>query len=289
MSRLAIITFKFPSAVYETISKRNGTDVEVKLRYFVMKVLLNQIFLLCLYTTFILYMGCKGSTTQNLVNEALELAKIGGKDNWKRACRKLETCIKRGHTDPSLINLYVLSLEQIGKTDRAVNVAQQSLDQNPSNFALNYFLGRIALKNKRFRTALSYLTKCYNLRPNHIDTMILLVHCAEKVNVTYAAHLYSKFMDIDTLRDSYLIHNGLGVCYARQGEIHRAMSEFSQALKLSNGHPVVYLNMAVLCDRYMKKPSIAARYYSKYLEKVDHKFPEKSETVAKRLQKITGH
>ena len=233
-----------------------------------------------------LFLGCYKSTPEIQIKEVLSLAKAGGNKKWKKACRKLENCIKRGVTGSNLINLYVLSLDQAGNRPRAITVALQSLKQNPNDFLLNYFLGKMYCYDREFRTAIRYLGKCHNLRPKHIDTIILMLQCAEELNPTFALNLYLHLKTMKTFGNSYLLHNGLAVCYVQKGELFQAMSEFSTALKLSNGHPVVHLNMAILCDRYMNKPQIAKRHYLNYLEKSGNKFPEKSKKIAKRLESI---
>ena len=230
--------------------------------------------------------GCGKIPTKNLVNEALSLAEAGGEKNWQKACDKLEICIERGLTNPNLFSLYSLCLDQIGDRNRAMEIGLTALKKDPDSFPLNYFIGKMYHRNKDFRTAFNHFSKCHHQRPTHIDTIFLMLSCAERLNPTLAINFYFKLKRMNGLGDSYLLYNGLGVCYTQKGELNQAMSTFSQALKLSNGHPLVYLNMAILCDQYMKKPKIAKQYYLEYLNKIGDNFPKKKEKVVKRLKKI---
>ena len=238
-------------------------------------------------SSFVIFVGCSKAPTEKLVEDALVLAQKEDMSNWDEVCQKLEICIKRGVTESNVISLYILGKEKLGDREQAISMGLKALEQNPESFMLNYFVGKMYFEDKKFRTALHYLGRCHNQRPDHIDTLLLMIHCAEKVNLTLALNLYSRLMSTDKFGSSFLLHNGLGVFHARLGEFSRAMSAFSQALKLSDGHPLVYLNTAVLCDQYMQKPAIARQHYSNYLKKAGDQFPEKSKKVTARLKKIT--
>ena len=55
------------------------------------------------------------------------------------------------------------------------------------------------------------------------------------------------------------------ICLLDYNNPKKSLPYFNYAYKLSPSNPVTVLNMAVLCDKYLKRPKDANAFYQRYL------------------------
>ncbi len=230
--------------------------------------------------------GCSESSINEIVTESLNLAKIGDHSSWKKALKNVESCIKRGVTNDNLISFYILCLSRTGNDEKALTIALDQVSTSMDNFFCNYLIGKLYFNQGKYLKAYTYLQKCNTLKPNHINTIILSLKTASKLNVPEEKELYLQLLKHDPFKESFLVYNDLACWYANHDDVPRALSFFSRALKYSDGHPLVFFNMAILNDQNLDNDKVAQRFYLNFLYKSKDNYPEKSEKVLARLQKI---
>ncbi len=230
--------------------------------------------------------GCEKKTAKLALSEALSLAEDGGSDKWVQANALVENSIKQGVTDERVVKFYIICLYNLKKYKRALRITQEQLADNPDDFLVNYFAGKIYYETEQYQTAETYLTRCNSIRPNHLDTLVLLTNCSRRLNHPRTAELYEKLLGTTEFSRSFLAMNGLGVCYTEQKRYPHAMSKFSSALKYSDQHPMVHLNIAILGDRYLHLPEIAERHYQQFLDSSSRGYSRTRNQVIARLENM---
>ena len=113
-----------------------------------------------------------------------------------------------------------------------------------------------------------------------------MAKCAGQLKLPNNKQLYLQLIEMDRFKSSFLAHNALACSYVEIDKIPNAVSSFSNALKLSNGHPLVYLNLAILNDISLNNDKIAQRFYLNFLYRSKDRYPAKSKKVLARLQSI---
>lgn len=235
---------------------------------------------------FVLFTGCGAKTTESVVKDALVLAKNGDQGSWEEALQKIESCIKKGVTDPEIINFYILCLYRTGNKEKAMDIAREQLSELPGNFTRNFLIGKMHFENGEFRRAYNHLVVCRRSKSDHVESLVLMAKCAGQLKLPNESQLYLELLEMDQFKSSFLALNALACSYVEIDQIPYAVSSFSSALKQSNGHPLVYLNMAILNDVFLNNDKIAQRFYLNFLYKSKDRYPAKSQKVLARLQTI---
>ncbi len=236
--------------------------------------------------TLLLANGCSQLSINDTVVQSLNLAQTGDQDSWERALKNIESCIKRGVKNENLISFYVLCLTRTGRDEEALKIALEQVSANMNNFLCNYQIGKLYFNQGKYLDAYPYLQKCNELKPEQVNSMILLLKTAAKLNMPEEKELYLQLLEHSSFRESFLVYNDLACWYAAHADVPQALSYFSRALKYSDGHSLVFLNMAILNDLNLNNDKVAQRYYLNFLYKSKDNYPEKSKKVLARLQKI---
>jgi tetratricopeptide (TPR) repeat protein len=230
--------------------------------------------------------ACTKTRIDVQVSDALRLGTEGGAENWKKACRKIEYCVKNGITDTNVINFYIICLYRVGNREKAIKLALEQLALKPENFILNYLAGKMFFEGRDYGRSIRYLRMAQESKPDHVDSLVVLANCAGKLNLPLAENSYLRMLTMNQYQNSYLAFNGLAVSYAHGRKYPQAMSAFSRALKLSDYHPLVYLNIAIFNDQFLNKPQLAKSYYEKFLGASESQYPVRSKKVLARLEMI---
>ncbi len=247
---------------------------------------IQRVLLICFTIPLILLNGCADSSINEIVRESLNFAKTGDNRGWKKALKNVEICIRRGVKNSDLITFYILCLSRTGNDGKALETGLELVSRDPNNFLGNYLIGKLYFDRENYPNALPYLQKCRELNPDHLNTLILLLKTAAKLNLPVLKELYIQLLTYDEFKKSFLVYNNLGCWYANHDDFPHAFSNFSQALQYSNGHPLVFLNMAILNDYGLNNEKVAQRYYLNFLYKAKDNYPDKSQKVLARLQII---
>jgi tetratricopeptide (TPR) repeat protein len=230
--------------------------------------------------------GCGGTDVNAELGEALRLAELGDTESWKAASKKVETCIDAGRTEPDVLAFQVMCLQRSGQIDKAKATGRDLLRVSPENFTGNYLMGKMLTSEGNNIEALDYLRRAHELKPSDVDALVLLARCAGGQNVPEADKYYLALMTHEEFANSHLPYNELAIWYVQQGRYPEAMSYFSQALQKQGANPQIYLNMAVMQDKYFKKPKVARRFYTKFLTEAGESYPEKTSQVRNRLRTL---
>lgn len=234
--------------------------------------------------------GCGRVNVDQRLGAAVALAREGREADWKAALTEVEPCVNARPDDPTVTALHILCLERSGSPEKARAIARDAARVHPHHFLINYQAGRLLMAEDNHIDALGYLRTAHELRPDHLDCLVLLAACAGHQNVPEARDYYQQLIATDTFRNDYVPYNELGIWYVNQGRFPEAISSFSQASAKSDNHPLIYLNMAVTFDRYMKKPKLARRFYNKYLIATETRKgsddPARAAQVSQRLRSL---
>lgn len=244
--------------------------------------LVTTIFLLLLAGT----TACRRATVDDLLMEALRLAKQGTQNDWQECLRNLDRCIMTGTTDRTVVNFYLLALYHTGNAERAQKIVVQRQASEQTDFLRHYLAGKMCLDNNDFDLAARHFQNCRALRPDHQDTKILLAQAATHCDPVIAEEVYQELAHSQAFRNSFLAYNGLAIACARQGKTEYAVSYCSKALQLSGGHPLMHFNMALLNDHYLRNAETAVGYYINFLAAAGAKYPQETAAAKTRLQQI---
>ena len=233
--------------------------------------------------------GCSQQSIPVLVSDALKLADIGDDGSWNKALVKLDQAIARGGDSQPLQMFYAIALERSDKAAAAIDIVEATQKDAPDSFLPNYLAGKLNYNAGNYRAAADYLQTAVALDDMHDEALMLYASAAARENLPEVPKLFARLQASDRFDDSYLLWNELAIWYMYQGNYIDAMSNFSKAIRYSNQHPSMYLNTAVMWDRYAGQYPLARRYYERYLKVVGDHDAETVGHVEARLQQLTGH
>ena len=226
--------------------------------------------------------GCGRVDPNKEFRAAVDLAKGGDVGSWEKALGRAESAMRAGGNSAALRGFYVLALYRTGQTDETITQARDAAREFPDSFLCQFMAGKVLLESGDAQAALEPLRRAHELEPDNGDCLVLLARCASTQNVPDAEAALEQLLEGN---QAHLAANQMGVFLVNQGRYPEAMSWFSRTSSMTE-NPGVYLNMAVLCDRYMKKPKLARRYYTKYLLEAGDQFPAKGQLITGRLRQL---
>ena len=233
--------------------------------------------------------GCSQQSIPELVSDALKLADTGDDGSWNKALDKLDQAIESGGDSLPLQMFYAIALERTDKAAAAIDVVEATQKDAPDSFLPNYLAGKLNYNAGNYRAAVGYLQNAVALDDTHDEALMLYASAAARENLPGVPELFAQLQAGNQFEDSYLLCNELAIWYMYQGNYIDAMSNFSKAIRRSNQHPSVYLNTAVMWDRYAGQYPLARRYYERYLKVAGDHDAETVGHVEARLQQLTGH
>jgi len=196
-----------------------------------------------------------------LLNQAVQKAAEG---NWRDADELAKQVLKQQKHNADALMLRALAQSNLDFRHEAVEYAIHAARVEPDLFLAHYIQGMLLSKNGKPEAALKALKEARRLRPNDINTLILLAENSVAVRRYQEAAGYFKLLgkNPNYLRSSYL-WNGLGVCHAVINP-QMALKFFRMAERYESNNPVTALNLAVLYDQYLKNPKAARLNYDRF-------------------------
>jgi tetratricopeptide (TPR) repeat protein len=241
-----------------------------------------------LFVCALIVVGCSHQSPSELVAEAVSLADIGDNASWREARVKLESAVDNGGDGRPLKLFYAIALERTNDSNAAIAVAKEIQRLAPDTFMPNYLTGKLNYDRGNYQDAVRYLKRAAELDPEHKETLALYGAAAARQNLPDAPEILGRIMQDEDYANNYLLHNEMAIWYVNHSRYNEAMSSFSKAVKLSDGNPAVYLNIAVMYDHHVGKQNLARNYYKRYLDAAGTPGPPTRERVDARLQEISG-
>lgn len=216
------------------------------------------------------------------VDQALE------KSNWQKSRELAEEALKLDPENNDALIMYSLTLDQNGEQAEAVKKLRKVIKSDPDNFLAQLSIGRILYSMHDFEGAYEYLSNAYNLKPDNLFALVIFSQCSLKLLAQNTDELLKKLSSTETYADKPVVYNELGVYYAETGNLKAAIRNFVDAYKLSPKKPVIVLNLAILCDNYMRQYEKAGFFYRKFIELTNNNpaYNKQREIVNKRLRTI---
>ncbi len=224
-----------------------------------------------------------------LLTLAYNDAKVG---NWDKALIQSKSAVDQDSKDVTALIMYALCLENTGKPDDAQQLLRQAVQIDPGNFRAQYNLGRILFQHGRYQDCVNYLRAAEKLKPNDVNTMVLLAQVDGKLELESAINYYAKLTKVPRFADSPAPWNQMGIICAEKKKMLDALKCFIKAYKISSKNPKVILNFAVFLDYYLNSPDSrkkAIALYRKYLSLIKNN-PElqaRSAEISRRIKTLT--
>ena len=218
----------------------------------------------------------------NSVNQALH------KGNWKKAKNLAKEALTLDPDNLDAQIMYAFTLDQNGEQTEAIRKLRTVISKNPKNFLAQLTLGRILYNMEDNEGAYEFLANAYNLNPDNLDSLILYTQCSSRLLAQNTDELLNQLSKNDTYKGKPIIFNEMGVYFAKTGNIKKALENLVKAYKLSSKNPTIVLNMAVLCDNYLKQPEKSKFFYKRFISLTDNNpaYNLQREQINKRLKSI---
>ena len=220
-------------------------------------------YLAAVFGVMMLFCGCSKPALPVgiLLNQAMQKASEG---NWKEADELAKQVLQQQKHNADALMLRALAQNNLDSRHEAVENAIHAARIKPDLFLAHYIQGMLLSKNGKPELALKALKEARRLRPQDINTLILLAENSIAVRQYQEAAGYFKLLgkNQNYLKSAYL-WNGLGVCYAVINPA-MALKFFNMAKRYEPEYPVTALNLAVLYDKYLKDPKNARSNYEEF-------------------------
>lgn len=246
-------------------------------------------FLILFSTVSILFSGCSSQkdTPDGMLSKALSCAVNG---DWSKAGSLSEEVLKQNpsHVEALLLNALALSYQD--RIQNAIDESLKAVQISPNLFTAQYLKGYLLYKNKNYDQCIEPLRAARAIRPNDLNTAILLAQASLMLKNTTAAAGYYKLIARDPRFNSNPASwTGLGMAFLKTNP-NLSNSYFRIAEKKAPLNPATALNLAVLNDEYLRKKAVASEYYQKFLRLSQGKpeFDPQREQVRKRLSEIAA-
>ncbi len=205
--------------------------------------------------------------------------------------------------DEHLCTLLVLSLLKQDKDQEAYHYLQEFLKSKPDSPLCQRELGRIFLRGKNYKLAISWLQKAARLNPDDFETYNLLgqsLFLSKKYSAARKAYLIAKQLRPD-IPETYLkigfileeqkdfvsaeriykellekypryleAYNKLGLLYKQVGKLETAESIFRQGIQLDPGFIRFYGNLGNVLQKQGKYQAALIQYEKALKEKPDY-------------------
>ncbi len=235
--------------------------------------------------------GCNESsalTTEQLLNQAYTEALNG---LWERALELSLAAKKARPDDSSVLVMTAIAQENCDQAQEALETIRMA-SGDAKSFAVQYTFGRMLFQQGLYEQAMVPLKKAHTLRPDDLNTVLLLEQAAAELNLNdmgqYCMKLAKQFSDTFDVKKNPYVMNELGLYYAVRKNARRAAEAFRRAEAAAPESPEIQLNLARTLDHISKTPQQAKPYYSKYLRLTANRPGLESERleVSRRLQEI---
>jgi cytochrome c-type biogenesis protein CcmH/NrfG len=238
--------------------------------------------------TFFLLTGCGNDIKDpyvlldSSINQALK------EGNWKDANKLAQSALKLDPDNLDAKVMYAFTQDQKGEQAEAIKKLREVISKNPKNFIAQLTLGRILYDMEDYEGAYDSLANAYSFNPDNLDALILFTQCSAKLLAQNTDELLNKLSETKNYKGKPIVYNEMGVYFAKTGNVRKALENLVKAYKLSSKNPTIVLNMAVLCDKYMKQSRKSKFFYERFLSLTDNNpaYNQQREKVTKRLSSI---
>ena len=185
--------------------------------------------------------------------------------DWVAADQLAKQVLRQDKNNASALMLRALARNCLEPRSEAVEYAIQAARLQPEQFLPHYIQGMLLSRNGKPELALRALKEARRLRPDDINTLILLAENSIAVKRYREAAGYFKLLARNqNYRTSPYLWNGLGICYTSRSP-QMALKFFRMAERYAPNDPVTLLNLAVLYDVYLKQEPEARSCYERFI------------------------
>lgn len=228
---------------------------------------------LCLF-----FSSCKQSKPIS-VDELLEKSvNAGAEGNWQQAKEYAKDAVKLDAGNADALVVYAISLNHCGQPEKAFDEARKAQKIGSDNFMAQYYLGKILFDNECYADCISPLKFALRLKPNSPEVLALLAKSSAELKLDEAFRYYNELRKLPQFAEAAEPYNELATLFIEKKQLPGAAKCLLKAYKLAPKNPTVVLNLAIFCDRNVKKPKTAKKYYEEYLMLTE----SNSELIARR-------
>ena len=207
------------------------------------------------------------------------------KGNWEKSAEFSSAVLAKDKNNVHALILQALAMHNTDRLQEAMENISAAVKLAPADFQAQYLLGFFAYKAGRYKEAVRPLTMAHNLKPDDLNTLILLAqtHYTQK-NDRLAISFYKKLALHPKYKNSALPVNALGILHARSNPV-LAERYFQEAVRRTQiqGHPLTTLNRAIFYEGRRNK-KLAQTLYRKFISETK----DKAEYAPLRKQ-VLGH
>ncbi len=206
--------------------------------------------------------GCARRSLEQRLQDATAAAAAC---HWRDAYESATAALYEDRDNLTARILQGLALQELRKSEEAIDAFRLAADAAPGDFCAQYFYGWALCEAGRFADALTPLKKAYQIRRDHPDLLILLSRCCLEQNLPDGQRYLMGLRNFRTYRDGPEVHNALAMLALGQRNYKQASLLFAEAIRRDPTNPAVLQNMAVLQDQHLRDPHQALLYYRQAL------------------------
>lgn len=210
--------------------------------------------------------GCFGERADFsvLMNKAAKYAEGG---QWSKALEYSRQALERQPGNVEALVLNALAYENCGQENNALDEIAKAAELAPNSFFVQYTRGRMLFERGRYESCIAPLKNAMKLRPDSVDTAVLLARVSTiQKNMNDARYYYTILAKSNAFSKNPVPWSELGmIILLDANDPKKSIAYFNYAYKLAPSDPATVLNMAVLCDKYLKRNKEAKGFYQKYL------------------------
>ncbi len=124
--------------------------------------------------------------------ELVELDKLFRSKKFEEVISQSKKLIQAGNVTPIIFNLRGISLENIGKNEKAVKNFEDAIKKNPKEISFYSNIARILSKLEKNKKAEEYLNRAFSINPDHIYSLFEFAKLKRKEKNLHEA---SKFFE----------------------------------------------------------------------------------------------
>lgn len=250
--------------------------------------------------------SCSKKTELSVDDILRRAVKHGDRGDWKQALVDAELAVDMSSEDANInaIVMKAIALENNRKATTGLNEIDKVAASDPTNFMAQFTLGRMLFNkgvkgggNPYFTRALEPLTKAADLRPDNIETQVLLAMCMTRLGMyDDSFRIFNTLRKNDQFSNKAEVYNEAGVVKAlsfaedrSQTNLKLAKRYFHAAYNRGKKNPKVVINLAVFYDQYYGDKAMAVKLYDRYLilTKDNYQLSSQREEVQARRDKIS--
>ena len=160
---------------------------------------------------------------------------------------------------PSHTVTEAVDLIKAGKSDQAVPILKEFLEQNPGNAAVQFTLGKAYINTKQFDLAIPPLQKAVELKPDQAGAHFYL-------GVAYAqmgqdAEALKEFeAEIPISPDQDAAYSNAAAIYEKQGNLDKALEYYKKASEIAPNRPELHADLAAIYEKQGNQAAAQAQY-----------------------------